>query len=183
MKCYVCSKKAKINQQKGRFICDNCFSKQFEKRVRKFTRINKIFSANSKVLVIGYVNKFLSSSIVGKLPVSLTFRKKLDEGKVKNFDKVLVEWTLDDEANDFLLNLFNGVPRKKFKSKYVKLLVNSTNDDVLNFARINKLKFKIGKIDVFVQKLIDDLHKEHSSAKYTLLKNINVLDKLTKKSK
>lgn len=176
MKCFLCDKKGKIKQQNNRYICDKCFSKQFEKRIRKFSRINKIFKKNDKILVIGEVNKFLVEKIVKDLPLKLYFDEK-DEKKV---DKILLEWTIDDEANDFLMNLLQKKKRKRFFSKEIKFLVVMTNEDVKEFARINKLKFKAKKIDESVKKIIDPLHKEHPSAKYTLIKNIEMLNRLTK---
>ena len=176
-KCYLCSKDAKIKQQNNRFICDRCFNKQFEKRIRKFARVNKVFKKNDKILVMGEVNKFLVSKIVKDLPMKVYFKKG------SNVDKVLLQWTIDDEANDFLLNLFKSKARKKFFKKDIKFLITMTNDDVEEFARINKIKFNSEKIDPFIKKLIDDLHKEHPSAKYTLVKNISVLNRLTIKVK
>jgi hypothetical protein len=184
MKCYLCRKNATIKQQKNRYICDNCFCRLIIKRIRKFCRLNKVFKKNDKILVIGELNKYLAKNVVEKRPVKLFFRARDNKDFVKKnkINKILIQWTLDDEANNFLLGLFKGAKIKKFDEKYIKFLVSITNEEAGKFAKIKKLKFKANKIDAFIKKLVDDLHKEHPSARYTLLKNLQELAKLRKMS-
>ena len=183
MKCYLCRKSANIKQQKDRYVCDNCFVRLITKRVRKFCRLNKIFKKNDRILVIGELNKYLAKNVVEKRPVKLFFRSKENKEFIKKnkINKVLLQWTLDDEANNFLLGLFKGQKIKKFDEKYIKFLVSITNDEALMFAKIKKLKFKANKMDPYIKRLIDKMHKEHPSARYTLLNNIEMLNRLTKK--
>lgn len=179
MKCYLCNKNADIKQQNNRYICDNCFSRIFEKRIRKFVRMNKVFRKDDIVLVIGDVNKELVKRIIGKRPLNVYFKSKEDKEFIKKnkINKVIVEWTLDDEANCFLLELFRRKKQKRLDKDHVKFLVDMTDEDVIEFARINRLKFKPNKKDKDVMKLVNELQKEHPSAKYTLIKNIEELKK------
>ena len=177
MGCYICKRKAAYSQQKGREICNECFCKLIEKRVRKYARINKLFRKEDRILVIGDVNKYLVESIVKDLPVKLFFRAKEDKNfaKKNKINKIFIEYTLDDEVNDFLNSVFKGKKEKKLDKKHIRLLRVATDEEVELFAKIKKLRFKPNKKDPFVKMLIDKLHKEHPSAKYTLLKNIREL--------
>ncbi|MBR9691171.1 hypothetical protein GOV06_00120 [Candidatus Woesearchaeota archaeon] len=172
MKCYLCKGKASIKQQKGRSICNRCFCKLIEKRVRKYSRINKLFKKNDRILVLGNVSRYFLESMLKGLPVKLFFRKN-------NVNKVVVEWTMDDEVNEFMKALFLGKKMKKAKKNEIKLLKVLTDDEVKKFAKIKKLKFKVNKRDKDVQKFLDNVEKKHPNIKYNLLKNINVLNRLT----
>ena len=112
MKCYLCSKTAKIQQQKGRAVCDECFIRLIEKRIRKYTRLNKIFRPKDRILVKGQLSKYFVESITKGLPIKIVHKKS---------NKFVVDWTADDEANLFLENLFLGEKIRQDK-KQIKLL-------------------------------------------------------------
>src|SRR3989344_4906255 len=120
MKCYICKRNAQIEEQKNRAICNECFCRLIEKRVRRYTRTNDVFTPNKRILVVGEVNKCLAKSIVGQMPVKLFFSKKIDTDFIKKnkIDSVLIEWTIDDEGNQFLAKLFKGESFKKIDKKY-----------------------------------------------------------------
>ena len=101
MRCYLCSSKGVIRQQKGRDICKKCFCRLIEKRIRKFARINKCFRANDRVLVIGSLARYFVENIVGKKPVKLFFRAKEDNefARKNKINKIAPNYTLDDEVN------------------------------------------------------------------------------------
>ena len=181
MKCYLCGAKASIKQQKNRSICDRCFSRLIEKRIRKFTRLNKIFKPKDRILVIGEINKYLIKNITGEMPIKLFFRANINKDFVKKnkINKILIEYTLDDEINSFLTSLFKGKKIKRLDKKHIKLLKPVTDDEAKEFARINRLRFKPNKKDPFIQILIDELHQNHPNAKYTLLNNIDDLKKIS----
>ena len=169
MKCYLCSKKAKIQQQKGRAVCDECFCRLIEKRIRKYTRLNKIFRPKDKILVKGRLSRYFIESITKNLPIKIVNKKS---------NKVVVDWTADDEANLFLEELFLGKKNKQDK-KQVKLLKVITDKEAKLFAKIKKLKFKENKKNKDIQKFIDELEKKDLGAKYRLLKNFDMLNRLT----
>ncbi len=176
MKCYLCSKTAKIKQQKGRAVCDGCFCRLIEKRIRKYTRLNKIFRPKDRVLVLGDLNKYFVESIVKNLPIELYFRTKENKEfvKKKKINKIIRQETMDDQVNLFLENLFIDKSMKSGKSS-ISLLKVITDKEAKLFARIKKLKFKENKKNKDVQKFIDELEKKDPGTKYRLLKNVNFL--------
>jgi len=166
MKCYLCGGKSSFEQQKGRAICNECFCKQIEKRVRKYARVNKLFKRNDKLVVQGAVNKYFVKSMLEGLPVKF----------VKTNGKKVIEWTLDDENNEFVKALFEN--KKVKKSKDIKLLKVLTDAEIERFAKIKKLKFKAGKKDKDVQRFLDDIEAKHPNIKYNLVKNVGLLKDL-----
>jgi len=176
MKCYLCSKSAKIKQQKGRAICDDCFVRLIEKRIRKYTRLNKIFKPEDKILIKGDLSKYFVESITKDLPV------KIFSNKNKKSNKIAIDWTADDEANLFLEELFLG-KKAKVEKRYIRLLRVITDKEAELFSKIKKLKFKRNKKNKDIQKLIDDMEKKDPGAKYRLLKNFDMLNRLTLKVK
>ena len=176
MKCYLCGGKGVVNQQKGRYVCSRCFCSLLEKRIRKHIRLNKLFRKDDRILVLGEVNKFFIESILKKLPVKLFFRKDRKSGKKIN--KIVVEWTLDDEINEFMKAVLEGKKIRKKDKRHVKLLKVVTDKEVLLFAKFNKIKFKANKKDPLVQKFLDEVEEKHPNIKYNLLNNIRELRKL-----
>jgi len=178
MKCYLCNKNAEIKQQKGRAVCNGCFCRLIEKRIRKNTRLNKIFRRGDKVLVLGELNKYFVKSIIKDLPVELYFRAKEDKKFVKKnkINKIIRQYTIDDEVNLFLENLFLGKRMKAKKS--ISLLNVITDKEAKLFARINRLKFKENKKNKDIQNLLDEMEKKDPGAKFRLLKNMELLNRL-----
>ena len=124
---------------------------------------------NDKIVVKGAVNKYLINSMLKGLPV------KVYSKKVRGAKEV-IEWTMDDEANEFVKALFEG--KKGRKSNAIKLLKVLTDVEVERFAKIKKLKFKANKKDKDVQKFLDNVEAKHPNIKYNLLKNIGTLKAL-----
>ena len=181
MKCYLCNKKAQIKQQKGRAVCNACFSRLIEKRIRKYTRLNQIFRPKDRILVIGDLNKYFVKSIIKNLPIEIFYRAKEDKEfiKKKKINKVIAEWTIDDQVNRFLENLFLGNKSIKSRKSNISLLAVITDDEAKLFAKINRLRFKENKKNKDVQKFLDDMEKQDSGAKFRLLKNFDMLNRLT----
>ena len=181
MKCYLCNKTAQIKQQKGRAVCNDCFSRLIEKRIRKHTRLNKIFRPNDRVLVIGELNKYFVRSIAKNLPIKIFYRVKMDKNFVKKnkINKIIIEWTADDQDNLFLESLFSGQGMKSMKSS-TSLLSVITDKEAKLFAKIEKLKFKENKKNKDIQRFLDDMGKKDPGAKFRLLKNRNFLKNILK---
>ena len=138
-----------------------------EKRVRKHSRINKLFSKGDKIFVSGLA-KYFVKSILSKMPVEIVSKKKAN--------KIVVSWSMDDEANEFISALFNN--KKVKKNNDIKLLKVLSDKELLLFAKIKGLKFKANKKNKDVQKFLDDVEKKHGNIKYNLLKNIDSLRKI-----
>ena len=169
MKCYLCRKKAAIKKQKNRFICNKCFCWLFEKRIRKQTRLDKSFNAEDRIFVVGDVAKHLVKSITKNMDVKFVS---------KNYDKKVIEWTLDDELNQFVKEMFQGKKHEKEDKKHIKILKNVIDEEVKLFAKIKELKFKPNKKDKTIQKFLDSVQARFPNAKYNLLRNISELREL-----
>ena len=166
MKCYLCGKKSARKQQKGRAICDKCFCKLLEKRIRKYSRIGKFFRKNDRILVKGDVNKYFIESM--NLPVKFV---------KKGYAKIVVQWTLDDSVNEFMKGLFDGKKAKKVSKKEIRLLECATDQEIALFAKLKKLKFKANNKDKEVQKFLEQVDAKHTGAKFGLFRNIQELSK------
>jgi len=172
MKCHICSKGARIKEFENRYICDRCFSRKIEKRVRKLIRIEKLFSRGDKIVVKDPICKFLLENILKDLQV-----KFVSKGKV------VIPNSLDDELVEFLNSMFYNKKVKKLSKKYVKILKVVKDDELKEFARINKLKFKPLRKDKKIMHLLDVLDLKYPNAKFNLFKNIKMLNRLTDKFK
>ena len=183
MGCYLCGGKGVIRQQKGREICAKCFCRLIEKRIRKYSRINKCFSNKDRILVIGDLSRYFVENIVGKRPVKLFFRAKEDESFIKKnkINKIAPNQTLDDEVNSFLEDVFNK-KKRKIEKKHISLLANITDKEAKLFAKLRKIKFKPNKKNKDIMKLLKELTKKHTHAKFSLMKNIRNLGKLAQSS-
>ncbi|MBW2966089.1 hypothetical protein KY342_03220 [Candidatus Woesearchaeota archaeon] len=182
MRCYLCNKIGQIKQQKGRAVCYECFCRLIEKRVRKNARLNKIFRRGDKVLVLGSVNKYFVKSIVKDLPIELYFKAREDKEFVrkKRINKIIRQETIDDQVNLFLEKLFSN---KSMKSKLsnksnISLLGVVTDKEAKLFAQIKELRFKENKKNKDVQIILDDMENKDPGAKFRLLKNMALLNKL-----
>src|SRR3989344_5701744 len=108
MKCYKCNRPEKVHIAHLRPLCNNCFIKIIEKRIRKYIRINKLIKKNDKLLI--------------KDPLSLYFIKKIIKSPIKIINKKgknakeVIPWSLDDECSLFLDLFFN----KEFNIKNIQ---------------------------------------------------------------
>jgi len=180
MKCYLCSKKASIKQQKNRYICNKCFSWLFEKRIRKQTRLDKSFKPRDRILAIGQIANYLAKSITKNMNVKIFQKNKIDPNFIKKnkINKIVIEWTLDDELNQYIKKIFEKKKEAKEDKKYIKILKSVTDDEALLFSKINKLKFKPNRKDKKIQEFLNNIQDRFPNAKFNLLKNINELRKL-----
>lgn len=148
---------------------DAKFSEDFERKVRKFIRVNRLFSKKDKIFVSGSVNKFLLKKILGKFPVEY-----VPKARAK---KVFIEWSMDDELNSFLEQFV--LDKKKEKTKAISFLKVVTDEDIIRFAKIHKLSFRPRKKNKKMMELVDKM-REYQGTDKTLLGNISVLNRLTK---
>lgn len=176
MGCYLCNKKSVVKQQKGREICADCFCRLIEKRIRKYARVNKIFGKNDSIFVVGKLAEYFVRQIIGKRPVKIFSRAKVDSVFIKKnkINLVVVSDTLDDEINMFLEKVVNN--KKKGKDKSVKLLSCITDEEAQMFAKIKKIKFVPKKKNKDIMKFVNELSAKHTHARFSLIKNIKDLE-------
>tara|TARA_B100001971_G_C18122316_1_gene500135 strand:+ start:277 stop:834 length:558 start_codon:yes stop_codon:yes gene_type:complete len=185
MLCKNCRKaKAESNLKHLGLLCDRCFSKIFEKRIRKYVRVNKIFRKGDNVLVSDELSNYLIKSITKDLPIKIYFKKNINtkniinKNKLNKKDKIVIPWTLDDEINSFLENLLFNKKNKGVKG--VKLLKPVTDDEAKVFAKIKGLSFKENKKGEEVYGFLKVLGDKYPDIKFSLLKSVGVLEKIKK---
>ncbi|MBW2973116.1 hypothetical protein KY346_01850 [Candidatus Woesearchaeota archaeon] len=179
MKCIKCNKIASIDlKHLGGSLCSNCFAEVIEKRVRKSLRQHDWLKPKDKVLVIddnslkSKVSIYLLKSIFKGKPFNLSFKKgsvKSAEKLSKGYDKVIIPWNLDDEAEQHLDALFNN--KKIKKTRFIKLLLNVSDEEIDYFARIKKIRGR-KKAKTELGKKLDALEKRYPCSKFGLQKSL-----------
>jgi tRNA(Ile)-lysidine synthase TilS/MesJ len=187
MGCIKCSKKAEITNLKHIGpACRSCFLKIIEKRVRKGLRTKKLIKKNDRILLIDNGSKeakageFLLKSIIKDLPVKIDAKKAKKISSTKKYDKIIMPWSLDDEAEQFLSMVFNKKKHAKYAKKAVKLLKSLSEEEIEQFAKIKRFKYK-KKQRSKTKQMLDKLEKRYPGYKFSLLNSIKQLNKTTKK--
>lgn len=191
MKCFKCKRKA--NLELGHIpgmLCNSCFLKLIEKRVRKQIRINKLFSKNDNVLLLNdgtkefYVTQILLENILKHLSLNTFFLKindrfNLNQKKINaivkkaKINKVIIPWNLDNEVEQNLEMMFTRVKHEK---SYIKLLRNVSEKEIEAFACIRNLKYKKSKpFNQEINEMLSKLEKDHPDIKFSMRKSFNVL--------
>lgn len=200
MICIHCSSPATLKFT-DKELCDRCFCKVVEKRVRKYVRINKLIAKDDRLLVIGDVCGYFVARIIKDLPVKIVKAKfdgelvevfddeksnKSGNNKIKGMikknkvDKVIIPWTLDHECLLFMTKLFDkGFGRDKLKQdkKHIKLFLTIDEKSLIEFCRIKKLEYRPIK-EHKLRAELDRLSEKYPEVKYSLGKSIEFLNKL-----
>ncbi len=69
--------------------------------------------------------------------------------------------------------------KKKKKNEKIKLLKIINEKQILEFAKIKKLKFKVSKKNKEIEKMMQKIDGRYPNAKFNLIKNIEKLNRLT----
>lgn len=169
MKCIHCSSTAKLKFT-DKNLCNRCFCKVIEKRVRKYLRLNKLITKGDKVYIDSDVCKYFIDKIIS-FPIEIVKDKK-------KADKVVIPWTLDHEGLSFLGKFFEKeFGMEKENKKYVKLFKTIDEKSLFEFCRIKKIKYKKIK-DNELSKELDKLSKKYPELKYSLGKSVEILKNL-----
>jgi len=146
--------------------------KIIEKRIRKYLRLSKVITKGDKIYIDSDVCKYFIDKIIS-FPI--------ERVKSKNkADKVVVPWTLDHECIMFL-DKFGEKNFKldmlKNKKKIVKLFLTIDEASLIEFCKINKIKYEPMKKSK-MKKELDKLVEKYPEMKYSLGKSIGILKKL-----
>ncbi len=196
MNCFKCKKKAasiRLGHVPGR-LCDGCFLKLIEKRVRKEVRLRKLFSRKDHILILNdktkesLVSQYLLRSILKHLPVTfLVFevenRFNISEKKLKTIvktdavNKIVLPWSLEDEVEYFLSKMFGKLEFEKPKKPLrIKLLRNVSDKEIEIFAKIKGFKYKKSKpYNKDIREMLNKLEKKHPEIKFSVLKSFDSL--------
>ncbi len=136
--------------------------------IRKNDRILMV-DDGSKEFVVG---KYLLKNIIKNLPVEITVKKSAKTAK--EYDKIIIPWSLDDEAEEFLGIVFNKKKKQKQNKKIIKLLINLSDEEIELFAKIKGFKYR-KKPKSKIKEMLDLLEKRYPGYKFSLLNSIKAL--------
>lgn len=186
MKCHLCKKRKGTVEYIKKYVCSECFSRIIEKRIRKELRVRKLIRKNDKLLVFDGLSLYFLKKIL-TMPVKTVFKKldvvvdetiftnkTLEKLKSKHkTNKTIVPWTLDNETSYFLESLMeNKKPRYiSYVDGFVKLFRTIQEDELIQFAKIKKMGFKLMKANT-AKEILDVMDSKYSETKFSLLKSI-----------
>jgi hypothetical protein len=139
----------------------------FERKLRKAIKLNPI-KKDELVLVEDKIVEFCLKKAVKGLP-----HKVVKSGK---YDKRVVLWTLDDEDRELLHCVLNKKKLKKDDSKVIKLFKFVSDEELLQYAKANKISLKIKKDEI--KDLVAKLSEKYPQTRYSLLKSSDEIKKL-----
>ncbi len=178
MDCAKCKRKKKtIKLPSMEHVCEDCFSKIIEKRVRKRIRLGKFFRKGDRILVTDTLSKYLILKIIKDLPVKIFTSKSISKPFIKSnkISKVVAKRTMDDELESFFETLFYGKHKKR--ENYLSVLKGMTDNEAIVFSRINKLAFKPNSRNKEILKLMNNLEKKYPEIRFSLFRSISELEK------
>jgi hypothetical protein len=173
--CKQCNTNPVYEFTNQRKLCKNCFIDYFEKKalytIRKFNMIK-----NGDV--IGYKDgRDFRSAVLKRILELLKDKANLEIAKLPNkkITKTAIPSTLDFEADEII----NILIRKKMKdlnkispveNKIIKPLYLFLDEEVLLYAKLKNLKFKIEKKKkTKLENFIDSLEKKHPEIKRAIV--------------
>ena len=167
MRCKLCKAKTKYE------FCDKCFPKVIERRVRRYTRLNKLFKKGDVLFVEGRIAKFFIPRILEGLPVKIVHSKS----KAK---KIVTDDTADSLIEEFLSELvFKKRKLKKYRKREkqvrIPLLVPITDKEARRFARLKRIKYIPPKRNKQIGSLLAELEHSTPDIRYKLLRTIKKL--------
>ena len=98
MKCTKCSALAVINLRYLEPLCNKCFCRLIERRIRKYARVNGLFKKNDVILAVDYLSRFLVKRVIMNLPVIILFREFAIRDVIDNH-KVIREFVEENKVN------------------------------------------------------------------------------------
>jgi len=167
-KCVICGKKARIKIKGNPSFCEKCFARIIEKRIRKYIRLNKLFSKGDKIYANNFFVKFILKNILKDL-VSLKKKKKAD--------KIVLSNSADDISIQFLKNLLNGKKPKKKNKKEINILLYVTDKELTEYSKIKKIPFKPKKKDKHIADFLYSMQKKYPETIISLAKAIENIEK------
>lgn len=190
MKCAKCKKKATITLKCTPPVCNTCFVKIIEHRVRKETRMKKVFKKHDKLLILddgskeARVSIYIMESIAKDMPIMVVEKKvKNTNADIKDYckknkiNKIIIPWNADDEVELFVDSIFNK--KKLKKDKRIKLLRNILDKEVETFANIKGLRYrKSKKKRTEIAKFLEDAEKRYPGTRFSLVKAMDSMSRL-----
>ncbi len=173
-KCYLCGV-TKTFKHLDRFVCNRCFVRLIEKRVKK--GLSRVFSKDEAVLVIGDLAEYFFDLIMKDFPIRKIKRKKIPVD-VSKFDRVVIEETMDDVDAEFLSGFFSAGFKIKKDGKIIKILQSITDEEAVWFAKIKKINFKLSDKNKTIKEFLKKISVKHPEVRFNLLKNVKEMEKI-----
>jgi hypothetical protein len=167
--CFRCKSKKIIEELDflTQATCKTCYIEMIEKRIRKFIRINKVFSPNNRICILDddsiafFVSKQVILNLSKKMPLKIFYEKVQCNSSEKGSIKKSKCINKTNNQKKFRISFFS-------KIKYDKIIIPTCGDDEIDLF-IDNLFF--GNIVKYLKSLL-----KYSSSKKTFL-----LNHLTKK--
>lgn len=175
--CQLCNTQPVYEFTNKRQVCKTCFIHWFEKKVlytiRKFQLADRKDNIGYKKgnffreAVIEEILKFFSQKSGAKITPLTNTNKPL-----KKITKITLPNTTDIEAEHFINSLINSKPSNtrlpKYK-KFIKPLYLLTDEEVLLYARLKKLKFN--NFTHTDSNILNTLQKNHPEVKSSVVQS------------
>ncbi len=174
MKCFKCANEATVKYPNGD-VCNDCFIEIMTNRVKKEIRADTPFKKDERVLVFGALAKLFFDKIVEGMPLKVTestdeYDKSVLMKDFPQYDKIVVPWTADDEAEQFYKELTKSKPNFAVigsTQKFVKIFKSVSSKELKQAAQILQIPFEDMKKDETVEKI----QKKYPSAVFGLTKS------------
>ena len=163
-KCDLCGN-LKGFKHLDRFVCNRCFVKLIEKRVKK--GLSGAFVKGEQVKVAGSLAKYF----MDKVNIPLEF---VDSG----YDKIVLEMTMDDIDAGFLAGFFGKKFEWKKDDKVVRILASITDEEAVRFAEIKGINFLVSDKNQAIKDFLEKVSKKHPEIRFNLLKNVKEVEKI-----
>lgn len=181
MNC-VCGKETNKELEKIADFCTGCFCNHVEKKVKKTLRYADI-KKNDKVLLIndktqkGVINEFLFKSIIKGLPIQLVIKDKLDENGFSEFDKIILQDSLDDASEKILIDILNANANNE-STKFIRLLENLSEKEIEAYAIIKNISYEKAYKKSHILTIFDKVEEKYPGSKLSFTKAIKELRQL-----
>jgi hypothetical protein len=178
----ICKKPARVFFTHLSPLCRECFALLLRRRARKAIRDHGELKPNQKVFIDGEkVVSILFKSAVTGLPLKYVPKSRADSGRLRSSslrvgsadatptaDVIITGKTADDEAVEFLENLFAG--KKQKKSKSLNIFENITSAELEKYCELKKIIRKNRKKSELRQKL-EELEQRYPGIMFALQKS------------
>ena len=160
-KVCICKKPARVFFTHLSPLCRECFALLLRRRARKAIQDYGWLKPNQRVFIDGEkaVSILFKSAVTG-LPLKYVSKSKTEV--------IIVGKTADDEAVEFLENLFAG--KKQKKSKSLNIFENITSAELEKYCELKKIIRKNRKKSELRQKL-EELEQRYPGIMFALQKS------------
>ncbi len=157
----ICKKPARVFFTHLSPLCRECFALLLRRRARKAIQDYGWLKPNQRVFIDGEkaVSILFKSAVTG-LPLKYVSKSKTEV--------IIVGKTADDEAVEFLENLFAG--KKQKKSKSLNIFENITSAELEKYCELKKIIRKNRKKSELRQKL-EELEQRYPGIMFALQKS------------